>query len=103
MAVSSDSLAGALHSARRGLLDAQQLAQRAARSRATDPQFTPHAEQSSAQTEDREARQRRDLLRDMVELSQARQQASINAAVFRTVDNISLEAVNLGRRIDIRA
>jgi hypothetical protein len=60
-------------------------------------------EQPSKREAELEARNRRDLLRDMIELSQASHQASINAAVFRTADNLSLEAVNLGRRIDIRA
>jgi len=44
-----------------------------------------------------------DMARDVIELSQAAVLAKASAQVFRLASGISLDVVNLGRRIDVRA
>ena len=43
-----------------------------------------------------------DVLRDIVELSEAAQAARASAGVFRAADGSSREIVNLGRRLDVK-
>jgi len=44
-----------------------------------------------------------DMARDVIELSQAAVLAKASAQVFRVANGMSLDVVNLGRRIDVRA
>jgi len=53
--------------------------------------------------EDMAAAPSSDMARDVIELSQAAVLAKANAQVFRVASGMSLDVVNLGRRIDVRA
>ena len=90
----------ALNSAREGLQRAQERLNRAAQSISRADPASPDARRlERVRAEDRQ----RDYISDQLELSRAARESRINASVARTSAGASAEAVNLGRRIDVRA
>jgi hypothetical protein len=89
-----------MQAAREGLERAQEHLDRAAE---RISHLDPNSPEQRRLREAREDDRRRDYLRDILELSRARHEASANARVIRTSAAASAEVINLGRRIDVRA
>jgi len=90
----------AMQAAREGMERAQERLDRAAQ---RISRLDPNSPEQRRLREVREEDRRRDYLRDILELSRARHEASANARVIRTSSAMSAEVINLGRRIDVRA
>lgn len=89
----------AVQLSRQGLERAREQAGRAAESIARVP---PSMDEQRRLEQAREM-DRQDYVRDLLDLAEARHDVALNVRVARISSAASAEAINLGRRIDVRA